>query len=173
MNPPEFNLRRTAEPKLLPVDFWDTIFHRYFPVLSLTYIASVFGIAFREAPAGAGLVIHLFEDPYPYDMALWVGLWVSIPAVFWIFMRHSIRFARLANIWYKALAGSMALTALLSLFLFPEWDAIEGVRVFFVATIPIFIIQYWFFVRGGLPPKLSWPLTVAGLVFMLYGTLIV
>lgn len=173
MNVPDFNLRRRAEPKLLPVDFWDTLFNRYFPVVSLTYLSSVFGIAFKESPGGQGLVEHIFGDPYPYDMALWVALWVSIPAVFWIFMRHSIRFAAYANIWYKVVAGTMALTALLSLLLFPEWDAVQGVRVFFVATIPVFMIQYLFFVRGGLPPKLAWPLTVAGLVFMLYGTLIV
>lgn len=169
----EFNLNGKDELKILPVQFWDTVFHRYFPVLSLTYLASALGIAFKESSNGMGVIDHILNDPYPYDMALWVGLWVSIPAIFWIFLRYSMRFARLANIWYKVIAGMMALTAILGLVLFPEWDAIEGVRVFFVASIPVFLIQYFFFVRGGLPPRLAWPLTVAGLVFMLYGTLIV
>ncbi len=173
MSVPEFNLRRSSDPKFLPVDFWDTVLNRYFPVLSLTYLSSVLGIALKESPAGQGLLDHLLGDPYPYDMALWVALWVSVPAVFWIILRRSIRYAHLANIWYKIIAGVMALTALLSLAIFPEWDAVQGVRVFLVATIPVFLIQYLFFVRGGLPPKLAWPLTVAGLVFMLYGALIV
>lgn len=173
MTIPAFNLRRNADPKFLPVDFWDTVFNRYFPVLSLTYLSSVLGIALKASQAGQGLAEHIISDPYPYHMALWVALWVSVPALFWIIIRRSIRYAHRANIWYKIIAGVMALTAVLSLALFPEWDTVKGVRIFLVATVPVFIIQYLFFVRGGLPPKLAWPLTVAGLVFMIYGVLIV
>lgn len=171
---PEVNLGRGADPRFLPQDFWDLICHRYFPVLSLTYISSVFGIAMKHTPDGQGFFQHLFDDSYPYNMALWVALWSSIPAVYWIIIRGSIRYAHLAGIWYKGIAGAMIVLVLLSYALFPEWSIGRGgLRIFLVATIPVFFIQYYFFICGGLPPRAAWPLTLAGLVFMIYGVVIV
>jgi len=67
----------------------------------------------------------------------------------------------------------MVITVLLSYVLFPEMAFGNTLRLFMVATIPMFFIQYFFFVRGGLPARAAWPLTLAGLVFMLYGLIIV
>lgn len=171
---PDVNLRRGANPHFLPPDFWDIICNRYFPVLSLTYISSVLGIALQQSPGGRDLIQHLFEDRYPYHMALWVALWVSIPAVFWIILRGSIRYAHRAGIWYKGIAGTMILLVLLSYALFPEWSfGRGGFRIFLVVTLPVFLIQYYFFIRGGLPSRAAWPLTLGGLVFMIYGIVVV
>lgn len=167
------NSDRAEEPKFLPDNFWDMICHRYFPVLSLTYISSVFAIAMRHSPNEGNVITHIFDDPYPYDMALWIALWVSIPAVFWIIIRGSLRYRHRAAIWYKGIALMMVVTALLSYVLFPEMAFGNTLRLFMVATIPVFFIQYFFFVRGGLPARAAWPLTLAGLVFMLYGLIIV
>lgn len=172
MSDSDLDLRRGADPRFLPGDFWDLVFHRYFPVLSLTYISSVIGIALKLSPE-QGLIAHLFQDSYPYTMALWIILWVSVPAIFWIIIRGSIRYAHRADIWYKGIAGAMILLVLLSYALFPEWNFGQGLRLFLVVTMPVFFIQYFFFIRGGLPPKAAWPLTLAGLVFMIYGIVIV
>lgn len=164
----EIDLERGTGVRLLPRDFFDMLSRRFFPVLSLTYIASVVGIAFKKTP-----VLHyLLEDDYAYDMALWVALWVTIPALFWIIIRNSLRYASLADVWYKAIAGLMCLTLGVSFILFPEWEIGQGMRVFFVATMPVFVIQYYFFVKGGLPAAAAWPLTVAGIVLLLYGQLV-
>jgi hypothetical protein len=163
---PDIHLRRGEDGvRLLPRDFFDVVSHRFFPVLSLTYIASIIGIAFRKGHAFE----YLFQDDSAYDMALWIALWVSIPAMFWIIIRNSLLYAHMADAWYKAIAGLMCLTLAVSFVLFPEWEVGDGLRMFFVATMPVFVIQYFFFVRGGLPAAAAWPLTIAGIVLFIYG----
>lgn len=166
---PEIHLNRDEDGvRLLPRDFFEVLNRRFFPVLSLTYIASVFGFAFRS-----GHPLHyLIEDGHAYDLAMWVGLWVSIPALFWIVIRNSLLYAHKADLWYMAIAGLMCMTLGISFFLFPEWEIGNGLRVFFVATIPVFFIQYYFFIKGGLPAFAAWPLTVAGIVLLIYGQLV-
>jgi hypothetical protein len=168
----DFKIKREPDPELLPHDFWDILCNRYFPVLSMTYITATLGIAFRQTDSFKTLLHYLFEDSYAYHMALWLALWVSIPAVFWIVIRNSQRFARMADIWYKTIAGVMVLVLGVSFALFPEADVDHGLRMFFVVTIPVFFIQYYCFIRGGLSPAAAWPLTLAGLVLMIYGILI-
>jgi hypothetical protein len=165
---PELDLERGAGVRMLPRDFFDILCNRYFPVLSLTYIASVLGIALK----GGNPIVSILQDSRPYDMALWVALWVAIPAMFWIVIRNSMRYAHAADVWYQAISGLMCATLLVSFLLFPEREIGYGLRMFFVATIPVFFIQYYFFVRNGLPALAAWPLTIAGIVAFLYGQLV-
>jgi magnesium-transporting ATPase (P-type) len=166
-------MRREEKAKFLPPDFFDILFNRYFPVAALTYIGTLLGIAFRNTTSFASLLNNLFFDPTAYHMSLIILCWTSLPAIFWIIIRSSLRYAPRADIWYKGIAGLMILTLMISFVLFPEWDFGNRFRMFFVATIPVFIVQYWFFVRGGLPAKAAWPLTVIGLSLMIYGIVIV
>jgi len=160
-------LERDAPDRLLPKDFREIMTRRYFPVLSLTYVASVTGIA-----AEKGHFIHyLFEDKTAYVMALLVALWVSIPAMLWIILKGSHLFHQVAEDWYKIVAGLMTLTLLMSYVLLPE-AGMFGLRVYFAATIPVFFVMYFFFVKGGLPPMAAHPLTALGITFLFYGAVI-
>ena len=163
-------IKRTTDADFLPRDLYDMVVRRYFPVVSLTYIASIIGVAWRVDGA-PGFFHYLFNDPFAYSTALWMGLFVSVPAMFWIFIRASVRFAAYADIWYKCIAGLMCLTLIISMVLFPEWNMVTvfRLRLFMVASIPMFFIQYWFFVRGGLPGTVAWPLTIIASVLLIYG----
>lgn len=153
----------------LPLDFFDILCNRFLPVLSLTYISSVFGVAVKLGHP----VRYVFISPYGYDIALWVALWVSLPGLFWMVIRNSLRYASLADTWYKLIAAIMCVTLALSYLLLPELQLGPGIRMFFVATIPVFFIQYWFFVRGGLPTIAALPLNLAGIVFFIYGQMFI
>lgn len=152
---------------LLPRDFWDIIAHRFFPVLSLTYVSTVVGFAARNGD----VVFHLFQNKNAYVMGLIVSAWVSVPAVLWILLKGSHMYHHVAEDWYKIIAGIMTFTLLISFVLFPEMDA-YGMRAYFAATIPVLFIMYFFFVKGGLPPVAAHPLSALGLTFLLYGAAI-
>jgi hypothetical protein len=161
---PEIKLEYGAPDRLLPADFKEILTQRYFPVLSLTYIASVMGIA-----ASKGRFVHyMFEVKTAYVMALFVALWVSVPAILWIILRGSHLFNHVADDWYKIIAGIMTITLMMSYILFPEADFL-GLRLYFAASLPIFVVMYLFFVKGGLPPLAAHPLSALGLTFLLYG----
>ncbi len=161
---PTIRLERNAPDRLLPKDFKEILTRRYFPVLSLTYISSVVGIAAQKGD----FLHYLFEDKSAYAMALFVPLWVSVPAVLWIVLKGSHLFYHVADIWYKITAVIMALTLLVSFILLPEAN-ILGLRIYFVATIPVFFVMYFFFVKGGLPAIAAHPLSALGMSFLLYG----
>ncbi|AEP10057.1 hypothetical protein [Micavibrio aeruginosavorus] len=169
-----FDIQPDENARFVPRDFYDIIVRRYLPVVSLTYIASIIGIAWRIDGWG-GFLHYLFEDSFAYNTALWMAVFVSIPALFWIFIRVSVRFSDYADIWYKGMAGLLCLTLIISLVLFPEWNMVTGLRLrmFMVASIPMFFVQYWFFVRGGLPGSVAWPLTIIASVLLIYGLVIV
>jgi hypothetical protein len=167
------NFRRDEKAKILPPDFFDILFKRYFPVAALTYIGTLLGIALRQTDSFKDLIDNIFFSPVAYDMSLIILCWTSLPAIFWIIIRSSLRYARTADIWYKGITGLMILTLMMSFVLFPEWDFGNRFRMFFVATIPVFFVQYWFFIRGGLPSMAAWPLTAIGSSLMVYGLVIV
>jgi hypothetical protein len=161
---PVIKLERDAPDRLVPKDFKDILYHRYFPVLSLTYIASVIGIAAKK-----GSIVHyVFEDKSAYVTALFVALWISVPAVLWIILHESPHFRHVADVWYKIVAAIMGGTLLMSFLLLPEAN-IYGLRICLVVTIPALFVLYYFFVRGGLPAMAAYPLSVLGLTFLLYG----
>ena len=173
---PVIRIKPEEGERFLPNNFYDVIAHRYFPVLSLTYIAALLGIAIKLSGPEAGFVHYFFQSSKAYQMSDWVAIWVSVPAIVWILINGTFHMRRQADIWYKVTAGLMIVTLLLSLLLFPMSDFGGhfgySLRLFMVATIPIFIVQYFFFVRGGLPARLAWPLTVAGLTFFIYGLIL-
>ena len=162
-------LEQGAPDRLLPKDFWDVFAHRYFPILGLTYIVNVIGLAWNSGD----FVHYMFEVGDVYYAALFVALWVSIPAVIWIVLRGSIMLTHMADIWYKVTAGVMSFTVFVSLILLPELNMLDmHLRTNFLATIPVFFVMYLFFVRGGMPPKAAHPLSVLGLTFMVYGLIV-
>lgn len=169
---PVLRIQPEEGERFLPNNFYDVIAHRYFPVLSLTYIASVVGIAIKLSNSEFGFFHYFFESPEAYRMGYWVAAWVSVPAVLWILIRGTFHIGRQADLWYQATAALMIVTLLISFLLFPMGAFGYSVRLFMVATVPIFIVQYFFFVRGGLPPRMAWPLTVAGLTFLVYGLIL-
>lgn len=164
---PYIELERGAPDRLLPRDFKEILTRRYFPVLSLTYVASVCGIAASEGH----FVHYLFEVKTAYVMALFVAAWVSVPAVLWIVLKGSHLFNHVADDWYKITAALMTLTLMISYILLPEAEMF-GLRVYFAATLPIFVVMYLFFVKGGLPAMAAHPLTALGLTFLLYGAVL-
>ena len=157
-------LDRDVADHILPRDFYDILVHRFFPVISLTYLSTVVGIS-----AGKGDFLHfLFADPTSYVMGLFVVLWVSGPAIIWILLHESVMYRHVADLWYKILAGIMVITIALSFFLFPE-ASVYGLRQYFALSVPVFVIIYYFFIKGGLPPVASYPLNAIGVCALIYG----
>jgi len=162
-------MERGAEDQLLPEDFWDVLVHRYFPVLSLTYMTTVIGIAAKSDE----FFYFMFQSKHAYLAAFFVAMWVSVPAVVWVLMRGVSILAHKADRWYKGTAALMTVLVVSSMVLLPEFDVLGlNLRTYFAATIPVFFVMYFFFVKGGLPPKASHPLSVAGFVFFLYGAVV-
>ncbi len=162
------SLKRGAPDRLLPGDFAEVLTHRYLPVLAMTYIANILGVAAAHGRDGGGVLTHLLHNPSPYRQAIYVALWVSIPAIVWIILKGSLLWSWHADVWYKGLAFMMASTAIVAYILFPE-DFFQGMRLFFVASIPVFFVQYYFFVRGGMPGVLAWPLTLGAAAAFVWG----
>lgn len=157
-------LDRDSDDHILPKEFYDILVHRLLPVISMTYIATIIGIALSK-----GEFIHyMFQDRTAYIMGLAVCVWVAVPAVIWILLHGSPLYRHVADIWYKILAAIMVLTVGVSFVLFPEAD-IYGMRVYFALSVPVFVIIYLFFVKGGMPPIASYPLNALGFCALLYG----
>lgn len=160
-------LERDGADYLVPKGFADILMHRFLPVLSLTYIAMVIAIAAEKH----NLYRYLIEENTAYIRSLFVVIWVSVPGVLWIFLNGNPLLRHVADVWYKIAAFIMILTLAFSFFLFPEGNLL-GLRPYFVATIPIFIVIYYFFVKGGLPAPASYPLNIAGFCMLIWGALI-
>ena len=157
-------LERDTEDRILPKDFSNVLVHRFFPVLSMTYIATILGIASNKGD----LLRYVFMDRTAYSMALFVVLWVSGPAIIWILLRGSALFYHVADVWYKIMAALMVVTIGLSFVLFPEASML-GMRFYFVMSVPVFVLIYIFLVRGGLPPVAAYPLNALGVCTLIYG----
>jgi hypothetical protein len=154
-----------GEPdRLVPKAFFRVMTRRYFPVLGLTYAATVVGIAAQKGD----FVYYLTKSNTAFVMALFVALWVSVPVVVWVFLRCSHLFAHVANIWYVLTAGMMSMVLASSFILFPEIEKYD-LRVYFAASFPIFFIMYYLCVRVMLPATLAHFLSALGFSFLLYG----
>lgn len=163
----KIELERGGKDRLIPKDFFKILTHRFFPVISLTYISSIVGIAAKK-----GSIVHfVFEDKLAHMMALLVMVWVSVPAIMWIILHSSPFFKNYADIWYKIIAAIMIVLLLMSYVLFPEINP-YGLRIYFAASMPALLIMYLFFVKGGLPAFAAHPLNIAGLSFLIYGAII-
>ncbi len=160
-------LERGAPDRLVPKDFADILTRRFLPVLSLSYIAAVAGIAGQKGD----FFRYLFIDKSAYVMALFVMLWVSIPGILWIFIRNVPGLGHTADLWYKIVAALMIVVLAMSFILFPEAQ-IWGLRVYGAASIPVFFVMYLFFVKGGLPAAAAHPLTALGITMLVHGALL-
>lgn len=166
-NAPKIELQRDGVDRLLPRDFFEILTRRYFPVLGLTYISSVVGIAAHKGP-----VIHfIFEDKSAYIMALLMSVWISIPAVFWMLLRSSYLYHSFAGQWYKIISAIMIVLMLMSYILFPEINPL-GLRLYFVSSMPALLVMYLLLVKGGLPAGAAHTLSALGLAFLIYGSAI-
>ncbi len=160
-------LERDTEDHILPRDFYSTIFMRFLPVLSLTYIASIIGIALSKGD----FQYNIREDHTAYLMALALAAWVSVPSIIWILLRGSPLFAHVADQWYQALAAVMVLTILVSFILFPEAN-IYGMRIYLVSSIPAFIMIYLLFVKSWLPNIVAYGFNFMGICALLFGAFV-
>ncbi len=155
--------------------FADILLNRYLPILSITYIACVIGLALKR---GSGIYFfnYLLGDETSYFLAFLVAAWVSIPAIIWISMRGVGALTSYANNWYKSTTIIMVLVLFASFLLFPPngqgSEMWYTARLFVAAAIPIHIIQYWFFTKGGLPTNYSAVLGVIALTLFLYGVVV-
>ena len=146
---------------------WQIFCSRLFPILSLTYIASVLGICLRNGT-------HFLTDSSAHYMSFMIMIWVSVAPVTWICMRAMIgEFQGRAQVWYLWIAGLQAACGLIFFFMFPEdmgpW--LWGFQSFFVSSVPIHIVIYVLFMKRALPASAAWPLTIIGGIFMIYGLL--
>lgn len=159
-------LERDARDHILPKDFFDVVVHRFFPVLSITYLSSIFVIAL-----GVGKIAFLkyvFLDSTAYMMALLVVLWVAGPSFVWVLVRSHPLMSSVAELWYKVLSGLMILIILLSFFLFPEGH-MYGMRIYFALSIPVFVMIYYILIKDRLPYLMSYPLNAAGFCAFVWG----
>lgn len=149
---------------------WHAFVHRLFPILSLIYIATVLGISLNRGTH------FLYGNSEAHVMGLLIVCWVAIAPLTWICMRSMIgAFRTYARHWYIAIAFSQGLIGILFYIMFPDglggW--LWGLQSFFVASIPIHLVIYIFFMMHAFPPAAAWPLTIAGLSYMLYGMVFV
>lgn len=163
---PKVVLERGAPDRILPKHFLRVLLRRYFPVLSLTYISSIIGIAFKRGDFEK----YLLGDQFAYAMALLPALWVSVPAILWIILRGSHLFNHVANLWYIITAVLMSFTLLLSFVLLPEVDFM-GAKLYLLSSIPMMVVMYFFFVKALLPAGAAHTLNVLGLTALLFGAM--
>lgn len=160
-------LERDTPDHILPIDFYNILIRRFIPILSLIYVASIFGVAWDKGD----FLRYAFMDKGVYITALFVLVWFSIPALLWIFLRGSIMFCHIAEAWYKAISIVQIVLITLIAVLFPEAD-IYGMKVYFIETVPIFLFMYFFMVRGEMPKYFAFALSILGLAALFYGALI-
>lgn len=160
-------LDRDAEDNILPTGFFEIIVSRFLPVLSLAYIASIIAISINKGD----FIYYMFQNSTAYTMGLVMVLWVSGPAIIWVLLNGSPMFKHVAGLWYKILAGLMIVTIALSFFLFPEAD-IYGLKIYFILSVPIFVLVYFLFVKDMLPKIASYPLNAMGFCALLYGAFV-
>lgn len=160
-------LRKKEPGQLLPDEFLEILTRRYFPVIGLVYAASVTGIAASKRD----FFHYFFEDRTAYLMALVILVWVSIPALIWIFIRCLHYAAHAADAWYKITCGVLMLFLFVSYLMFPEAN-FWNLRLYFAATLPVFLVMYVLLAKEGLPHFAAHFLTGLGLTFLLHGALI-
>lgn len=161
---PKIHIERGAPDRILPKHFVKVFSRRFFPVLALTYLATLVGMAFKKG----NIEQYLLHDFTVYMMALISAAWVSIPALLWITLRGSHLYNHVANLWYIICAGLMMIILAISFLLFPEAD-MYGVRIYVAPTIPMMFVMYYFLVKQPLSAGIAHCLTAMGLTALLFG----
>ncbi len=160
-------LERDVEDHILPKDFFNVLVKRFLPVISLVYIASIIGIAGSKHE----FIHYMFQDKSAYLMGVFVVLLASAPAIIWILLNSSPMFCHVSNLWYRILAAIMVITITLSFLLFPEAD-IYGLRIYFILSVPVFIVIDILFIRDWLPSIAAYPLNALGFCALIYGAVV-
>lgn len=160
-------LERDTEDRILPKGFAQLLVNRFLPVMSMTYIASIIGIALSKHQ----IIKYLFWNNSAYLMSLFVVIWLSGPAIIWVLLHSNPLLTHVAELWYKILSGLMVVTLALSFYLFPEGD-MYGLRAYFIMSVPLFVLIFYMFVRDGLPAFYSYYLNAAGFCALFYGAVI-
>lgn len=168
-------LKASERDEMIPLNFFDAVVNQYLPVLSCTYVATVLGLALNRGGV-THFLDYFLQDKTIYWLALIVGVWVSIPAMVWIFMRGIGALEQFANNWYKSTTFMMVSILLASFLLFPPSGQANvywmSARLFIAAAIPVHVIQYWFFRHGGLETAQSTLLSAFALTLMMYGLIV-
>lgn len=160
-------LERDTPDHILPIDFYNVLVERFIPLLGLCYVVSVLGMAYDRGD----FLFYGFLDKTAYIMSLFVLVWISVPAILWIFLRGSIMFCHIAEMWYKIISILQVVLTTMVAILFPEAD-VYGLKVFFFLIPVAFLLMYFFMVRGQLPLQAAYALSVTGLLFLFYGSMI-
>jgi magnesium-transporting ATPase (P-type) len=163
-------LKHGQRDRILPRDFFKVLFGQYFPILSITYVASILGMAVYEGGSFQGAFNQFMEQTRIYNLALWISVWVSVPGMIWIFLKGSVRFPAYANAWYIVTAILMVVTLVMSLVLFPEKDG--GIRNFVFCALPIHIFMYLFLCKFKLSQWVAQPFQFIAAVLLIYGFLL-
>ena len=164
------DLRRNQRDRILPRDFFKVLFGQYFPILSITYVASLVGLAFYLGGDQDGALNEFLNKVQIYRVALWIAAWVSIPGMIWMCLKGSIRFPSFANIWYIVTAGLMALTMVISVVLFPEQDGV--LRIAILCALPIHVFMYLYLCVFKLNQWVAQPMQFLAAFLLIYGFLL-
>lgn len=163
---PHIHIERGAPDRILPKHFVKILSRRFFPVLSLTYLSSLVGMAIKKGD----VEYYLFETHIVYLGALFAAAWVSIPAILWFILKGSHLFNHVANIWYWITAIAMTITLGISYILIPEIEMYGyEIRTYFTATIPMMFVMYFFCAKQSLPAGAAYFLSAGGLAAMIFG----
>ena len=82
-------LERGAEDAILPQDFFTVINTCFLPVMALTYVLSVVGIALNQGD----FLYYISRDTLAYFMALFIVLWVAVPSIIWVLLNDNPLYA--------------------------------------------------------------------------------
>lgn len=164
------DLKRNQPDRILPRDFFTVLMGQFFPILSITYVASVLAIAWYFGGGASGFAEEFLHNGRPYRLSLWIALWVSIPGFVWVCLKGSIRFPAFANAWYIVTALLMAVTLGVSFLLFPELDG--NLRMFILCALPIHIFMYVFLCIYKLNQWIAQPFQILAVLFIIYGFII-
>ena len=142
---------------------------RLLPLLSLTYIAAVLGLAFREKTASVeSFVSVLTQQQWIYGVALLFTFWVSIPCILWLSIRSTIRFPHLARAWYWMTALCLFIVLLFGWILMQE--AKGWINALAATVIPMHVICYILLCISPLPRLVAWPLLGMGVGLGTFGS---
>jgi len=156
-------LKRDNSDYMLPKYFFGVLVRRFFPVMSLIYLTSIFCIS-----ASSGHLKHcLLYDNVAYFRGFLVVLWCAGPAVVWILMAANPLLRHMASLWFQILVGLLQFTICLSYLLFPEME-MYGMRSYLILSFPAFFLIYYLFAVDPLPLEAVYPLNALGVCALIW-----
>jgi hypothetical protein len=159
------DIARIFDERTLFKKVWDIFQCQIFPILSMTYISAVIGISLTRG--------FFLDDPTSYLLGFFLVLWIAIPPVIWIFLRSIYEYASYADLSFALAALTQAILGLVCFFLFPDMGWLWGMKSFFILSIPVHLVMYFFFLRSGLPHFIAWPLNISSIFFLGIGLFLI